>query len=192
MRLSLAALLPLFLAFSLPANAGGFDMMTITCSELANADKSQSDEDHFGAAVMLSWMAGYHATEEQGTVVDFDALKVDVQRTVDYCNKYPKIGVYTASEKFMGENATEAGPEAADLSTIKCQKVIEAANSNGDDKEGLTIVMMWLAGYYASYAEDTILDREKLQKRSFEIGKACAQNEESGLVTVADKVMADE
>jgi hypothetical protein len=55
MRLSFAALLPLFLAFSLPANAGGLDMMTITCSELASADKSQSEDDHFGAAVMLSW-----------------------------------------------------------------------------------------------------------------------------------------
>ncbi len=187
LRPSLALLVPVLFAFSLPASAGGIDATTVTCGELAEAEISQSADDHFGAAVLLSWMAGYHATEEQGTVVDFDALKVDVQRTVEYCKKYPKVGVYSASEKFMGENATDASSGAVDLATIKCQRIVEAANE--DDKDGLAVIMMWLAGYYASYAEDKIIDKERLQKQGYEVGKACAQSTETGLITVADKVM---
>ena len=190
MRRFFALFVPLCLLFSLPASANGLDVKTVTCAELVQADQSTSTDDHFGAAVLLSWLAGYHATEEQGTVVDFEALKVDVQRTVAYCKNFPKVGVFTASRKFMGENATEASSEAVDLSAVKCQRVVETAGS--DDEEGLAVIMMWLAGYYASDAEDTILDQTKLEKQGYEVGKACALNAESGLITVADEVMHDE
>ncbi len=191
LRFSLAAIAPALFIFSLPAAASdAVDATTFTCAELVRADSSDSSNDHFGGAALLAWMAGYHATEDQGTVVDFDALKQDIQRTVQFCKKSPKIGVYTASEKFMGENATESGSEAVDLATVKCQRIVDAANENDD--EGLGIILMWLAGYYASYAGDKMIDFEKLRKEGYEIGKACAQSLETGLVTVADKYMQHE
>jgi len=187
LRYALALLAPLFLAFSLPASASGLDATTITCGELTAAEASQSSDDHFGAAVLLSWLAGYHATAEQGTVVDFDALKADVERTAAYCKEFPQVGVYSASEKFMGENATEVSSGAVDLATIKCRRIVDAANA--DDSDGLAVIMMWLAGYYASDAEDTIIDKDKLEKQGYEIGKACALSTETGLITVANDVM---
>lgn len=190
-RHSLVAIIPLLCAFSLPASAeNAVDATTFTCAELAEVDASGSDSDHFGGAALLSWMAGYHASEDQGTVVDFDGLKKDIQRTVEFCKKNPRIGVYTASEKFMGENATEASSEAIDLATIKCQRIVDTADSN--DNEGLGIILMWLAGYYASYAGDKMIDFDKLKTEGYEIGKACAQSRETGLVTVADKFMQRE
>jgi hypothetical protein len=192
MRYCLTAVIPLLFAFSLPAAADDqvLDATTVTCAELADADKSKSNDDQFGGAALLAWMAGYHATQEQGTVVDFDGLKTDIQRTVDYCKDHPNIGVYTASEKFMGENATEVTSEAIDLSTIKCQRIVDLANKNED--ETLGFLMMWLAGYYASYAEDKSIDTEKMRKEGYELGKDCALNRGTGLITVADKHMQHE
>jgi hypothetical protein len=192
MRTCLAAVIPLLFAFSLPAAADDqvLDATTVTCAELAEADQSQSKDDALGGFALLAWMAGYHATQEQGTVVDFDGLKTDIQRTVEFCRDHPKIGVYTASEKFMGENATEATSGAVDLSTFKCQRIVDLANSNDDDT--LAFIMMWLAGYYASYAEDKSIDTEKMRKEGYELGKECALNRGTGLITVADKHMQHE
>jgi hypothetical protein len=192
MRICLAAIIPLLVAFSLPAAAADqvLDATTVTCSELAEADQSKSKDDALGGFALLAWMAGYHATSEQGTVVDFEGLKTDIQRTVEFCRDHPKIGVYTASEKFMGENATEASSDADDLSTFKCQRIVDLANSNKDDT--LAFIMMWLAGYYASYAGEKSIDTEKLRKEGYELGKACAQSRETGLITVADKYMQHE
>lgn len=169
---------------SLPAAAETLDASTITCADLVSASNSKADSDHMGAAAMLSWMAGYHATEDQGTVVDFDALKGEVQKTVEYCQDNSMIGVLTASAKFMGENAEEQSSGAIDLATIKCDRVIK---SSKDDEDGLTIILMWLAGYYASDDEDKVIDWTKLEKESEQIGRECAESSNTGLVTVAEK-----
>jgi hypothetical protein len=192
MRYCLAAVIPLLFAFTLPAAANDqvLDATTVTCADLSEADQSQSKDDALGGFALLAWMAGYHATQEQGTVVDFEGLKTDIQRTVEFCRDHPKIGVYTASEKFMGENATAATSDAVDLSTFKCQRIVDLANNNEDDT--LAFIMMWLAGYYASYAEDKTIDTEKMRKEGYELGKECAMNRGTGLITVADKHMQHE
>jgi hypothetical protein len=174
---------------ALPAAAEGVDATTITCADLVQASQSDKSDDHLGAAALLAWLSGYHATEDQGTVVDFDGLKKDAESTLEYCQQNPKIGVFSASLKYMGENATEQTSAAVDLATIKCERII---NTKKDEEDGLSIILMWLAGYYASYAEEKIIDASKLEKEGYAIGKACAENAQTGLVTVAEKYMQSE
>ena len=176
-------------AVSLPASAESVDASAFSCKELTDSLNSTDKETQYGAVVILSWMAGYNATEDQGTVVDFDTLKKDGNKVVDFCASNPNIGVMTAAAKFMGENATAVTKEAIDLAVIKCGAIANDPNPTDADAEGAGVVLMWLAGYYASAEEETMIDLDALGKSGEEIGKTCGENENMGLVTAARKVL---
>ncbi len=114
------------------ATSEPMDASTLTCKQLTEGG-NEGGQGAYGASVILYWMAGYHTTDEQSTVVDFDNLVNEMKKTVEFCEKNPSISVMNASAKFMGENANEATPKAIDLSIIKCEQV---NNSKPDDAEG--------------------------------------------------------
>ena len=175
-------------SFTAPASAGTYDVSTLTCQELVEALGSQDSETALGGAVIMSWFSGYHATEEQGTVIDFDAVGKDGEKLIDFCAANPNIGAMTAAAKFMGENATPAGAEAVDLSTVTCSELQNPA----ENPEGAGVVFMWLAGYYASYNEDTVLDLDALTQAETDVYTTCQQSAELGLVTVAKQTLYTE
>ncbi len=185
---ALAVVLSVGLTF--PASAESMDASAFSCKELTEALASADKESVYGATVLLSWLAGYHATEDQGTVVDFDTLKLDIGKVIDFCVKNPAIGVMTTSAKYMGENATPVTKEAVDIATLKCAKIAEMDPEK--DAEGAGIILMWLAGYYAAEDEDTMIDFDAMDTHSTEIGEACAENHEKGLVTAARESMQGE
>lgn len=109
----------LSVAFALPASAESIDAAAFACKELTAALNSDDKEEAYGGAVLVSWMAGFHATEDQGTIVDFDMLKKDGDKVIDSCAENPAIGLMSASAKFMGKNATTVTKEAiASLSSL--------------------------------------------------------------------------
>lgn len=177
----------LSVAFALPASAERADASAFTCKEFTEALASTDKDTAYGGVVLLSWMAGYHATEDQGTVVDFDTLKKDGDKVIDFCAKSPGIGLMSASAKFMGENATPVTREAVDIATLKCAKL--AQMDPNKDAEGAGVVLMWLAGYYAAENDDTMIDFDALEQHGTEIGETCAASQEMGLVTAAKKSM---
>lgn len=184
---ALAAIL--FGSFAQTAAAETIDASVFTCKELTEAMQSKSEDDQYGASVILYWISGYLATDDQGTVVDFDNVLKEFEQTVDFCTGNPQIGVLTASQKFMGENAEEATGEALDLSVIKCEKVI---SSDKDDVQGLGQIMMWLAGYHASYAENTVIDFDEFGKNSKLMGDYCRANTQVGFFTASQKFMGSD
>ena len=171
------------------ASAQAIDASTLTCKDLIEASNSTKNDDQFGAGAILHWISGYLATQDQGTVMDFGAMKTDFAAIIDYCTANPAIGVMTAADKFMGDNGSEATTDLVDLSTVKCQKVID---TKPDDVEGLSVILMWLAGYNASYKKDTIIDFDKLAKEGEKIGKFCGESPDFGLVTAANKYMGED
>lgn len=180
---------PSGLATTNTAFAEQIDASTLTCKELVEASNSTKNDDQFGAGAILHWVSGYLATDDQGTVMDFGAMKTDFGAVLGYCQANPAIGVMTAAEKFMGDNSSEASTDIVDLSTVKCQRVID---TKPDDVEGLSVILMWLAGYNASYKKDTIIDFDKLAKDGEQIGKFCGESPDFGLVTATNKFMGDE
>lgn len=171
------------------ASADTIDASTLTCRELAEKSKSSNKTDAYGASVILYWMEGYQATSEQGTVVDFDNMSKEFTKTTEFCGQNPGIGVMTASQKFMGENAEDATTKAIDLSILKC----EAVNSTKENEtDGLGQILMWLAGYHASVAKSTVIDMDKFGESVTKMATYCAENPEMGLFTASEKFMGEE
>lgn len=176
-------------ALPLQARASTLDAMTFTCAQLNDANASDKHADHYGASTLLYWLAGYHATEGQGTIVDFDQLIAAFNKTSEYCKENAAISVFNASAQYLGSNAEEPGGEAVDLALITCQKAISTPK---EQRDGLGQILMWLSGYHAGYAEDTVIDFDAFEGSAKEIGAYCAANPHIGLYAASDKFMGAE
>jgi acid stress chaperone HdeB len=92
----LAALsLALGLCAGAPARAQVVDISTIKCQEFLSA----SNDDR---ASILLWLAGYYASENEETVLDFGKLATETQKLAKYCSENPTIGLLNATEKAWG------------------------------------------------------------------------------------------
>jgi hypothetical protein len=170
-----------------PASAEAIDASTISCSRIAEAMERKSEKDMSFVNGILNWMGGYHATEAQGTVVDWKKLSNAFNQTIAYCVEHTNVGVMSASDKYMGEHIEEAGPDAFDLAIITCETLVS-------DKSPLKDVgntFMWLAGYHTSSQKaSTMLDVDKFVEHVSKIADYCAANPKTGLVTASEKFMA--
>jgi hypothetical protein len=164
------------------------DVSTISCERLTSAYASKTADDLSFVNGILNWMGGYHATEDQGTVVDWDKLSDAFNKTVEFCSDHPGVGALSASEKFMGENIEDASPESVDLAIVTCETVLR----NKDVQKNIGDTFMWLAGYHASYNNSsTMLDIDKFIKETSQIAEYCQANPKAGLVTAAEKFMSE-
>ena len=170
------------------AVADPIDVSTISCERLTSAYASKTADDLSFVNGILNWMGGYHATEDQGTVVDWDKLSDAFNKTVEFCSDHPGVGALSASEKFMGENIEDASPESVDLAIVTCETVL----TNKDVQKNIGDTFMWLAGYHASYNNgSTMLDIDKFIKETSQIAEYCQANPKAGLVTAAEKFMSE-
>ncbi|WP_045834996.1 HdeA/HdeB family chaperone [Hyphomicrobium sp. 99] len=186
--LSVLSSLLLWAVFPLAAVAEQIDVSTISCEKLASAYEAKTPSDLSFVNGILNWMGGYHATVDQGTVVDWDKLSDAFDKTVVFCSEHPGVGVLSASEKFMGENIEDASPKSYDLAIVTC----ESALTNKDVLKNIGDTFMWLAGYHASYNNgSTMLDVEKFIKQTSDIADYCEANPKASLVTAAEKFMSE-
>ncbi len=176
----------LITACAAQASAEVIDTSTIACEKLVAAYKAKTEGSVGFVNGILNWMGGYHATEKQGTVVDWKKLSKAIDQTIEYCAEHPNVGVMSASEKFMGEQIEEAGPEALDVAIVTCENTL-SANSIATGN-----TFMWLSGYHTSTnKESTMLDIEKFKQHITQIAEYCVANPKTGLVTASEKFMAD-
>jgi HdeA/HdeB family len=169
-----AAFAALFIA---PAAAETIDVSTQSCDEFSK-EKS---------ITMLYWMAGYHATQDQGTVVDNAKLKAAVDQTISYCAEHPALSVLTVSEKFMGAHMGEPGPESIDVATVTCSDFLD------DKADKYKNTLIWLTGYHASSNEDsTLIEMESFMENMGKIGTYCAKHPKVGLLTASEKFLTEE
>ena len=171
-RLACGVVLCFFL--SAPVLAEIDDMSTTTCKEF-NAQKSMD---------LLYWMAGFHATEAQGTVVDNKKLGAAIDQTVAYCAENPGHALMTAADKYMGENLGEAGPGSVDVATVTC------ADFGADATYKDTFV--WMMGYHAaSNKEPTLIDTDRMAEDGTKIGQYCTTHPKVGLLKATEKFLVD-
>lgn len=169
-----------------PARAEEVDTSTISCDTLSTAFQSKTKENISFVNGILNWMGGYHATAEQGTVVNWDKLSHAFDQTVEYCAEHPAVGVMSASEKFMGENIEDPTEDGSDLAIITC----ESALTDKKLLDNLGDTFMWLSGYHASYNNgSTMLDLDKFVKQMTDVAEFCAANPKTGLITASNKFM---
>jgi hypothetical protein len=185
---ALTAALFLFWSALAATAAGKMDASTFSCKELTAKAEAADHTSKYGASVLLYWMAGYHQTEDQGTVVDFDNMVSEFEATKEFCSKNPAIGVMTASQKFMGEHSAKATEKAVDLSLIKCDRFTNSKESESDD---LGELLMWLQGYHTSTGQSTMIDMEQFGSSVGKIAVYCVDHPETGLFTASEKYMAE-
>lgn len=173
---------------SAPASADPIDVSTVSCQRLASAYESKTKDDISFINGILNWMGGYHATEEQGTVVDWSKLSKAFDETVAFCATHPGVGVMSASEKFMGEHIAEASAQSYDLSIVTC----ETALTDEKLRDNIGDTFMWLAGYHASSEdESTMFDVDKFVAQVGQIADYCKAHPKDGLVTASEKFMSE-
>lgn len=185
LALSAALSTALALAFSVEtAKADSIDLAQFTCGQFTTAVEGGSKDDGKGLAGILFWMAGYHATDTNGTIVDFAQLQAEFEEIGKHCADQPDEKVLKASGDHLG--GEEPGKDAIDLATITCEKV----NKTTDEKaEGLAHILMWMAGYQAGFAGDATFDADTFGAQVGEIAEYCAANPQIGLYAASEKFM---
>jgi acid stress chaperone HdeB len=77
-----------------PAQAQKLDLSTITCKQFLETNKDN-------IALILMWLEGYYADEDDPPIVDFDKMKTDAQALGEYCAKNPTVGLITAADEVV-------------------------------------------------------------------------------------------
>jgi acid stress chaperone HdeB len=80
--------------------------------------------------------------------------------------------------------AAPAQAQQVDLSTITCKKFFEYS------KDNLSIMLMWLDGYYAEDDAPPVVDFDKMTENAKKLGEYCGKNPDHSVITAADKVIA--
>jgi acid stress chaperone HdeB len=90
-------------------------------------------------------------------------------------NLIPAIGLFLAS-------GSTAQAEVIDLSTVKCADIAKMSD------EEASYMMIWLHGYFGGKAGDTTMDTDSFEAAGKEIGTACGENPELGLMTIINQL----
>ena len=80
---------------------------------------------------------------------------------------------------------TPAQAQKVDLSTITCKQFIEMR------QESISLILMWMAGYYADQDAPPIVDFEKMKTDAGNLASYCAKNPTVGLITAAEETIAE-
>ena len=73
--------------------------------------------------------------------------------------------------------------EQLDLSTVKCSQFLQSS------KENISLILMWLEGYYAEEDAPPVVDFEQMGENGKRLGEYCGKNPEHSVITAADKVI---
>lgn len=155
------------------------DVATRTCAEILAAEYRPK------AGPLLIWIAGYHANAKQRSIVDLQALRTDIVRTLDYCQSHGAAKILAASVRFMGENATAPSADAIDLSELTCRSVLSAETP--EEKIRVGQLIFWLAGRYARTARSTVLDEGDMFAQLYDAGHDCLGAPDQKLMPIAEK-----
>lgn len=80
---------------------------------------------------------------------------------------------------------TPAQAQKVDLSTITCKQFNEMR------QESISLILMWMAGYYADQDAPPIVDFEKMKADAGKLAGYCAKNPTVGLITAAEETIAE-
>ncbi len=82
-----------------PTGKEAIDIATMTCEAVLKSDK----KDEEGLGLILMWMAGYHAYNNDDTVFDSEQFSKDAEEIGKYCAENPETSFFKASEEIMAQ-----------------------------------------------------------------------------------------
>jgi acid stress chaperone HdeB len=79
--------------------------------------------------------------------------------------------------------AAPASAQRLDLSTVTCKQFLDS------DERSITLIVMWLTGFFTDEDEPPIVDFDKLKSDTGKMGEYCRKNPATKLMTAAEEVM---
>jgi acid stress chaperone HdeB len=80
---------------------------------------------------------------------------------------------------------TPAQAQTVDLSTITCKQFLEMK------QESVSLILMWMAGYYADQDAPPVVDFDKMRENAGKLAGYCAKNPGVGLITAAEETISE-
>jgi acid stress chaperone HdeB len=80
---------------------------------------------------------------------------------------------------------TPVQAQKVDLSTISCKQFL------GMNQESISLILMWMAGYYADQDAPPVVDFGKMKEDATKLAAYCVKNPEIGLITAAEETIAE-
>ena len=96
-----------------------------------------------------------------------------------------RLLMLTVAVTFCSTPPAQAQKQQFDLSIVTCKQFFEY------NKENLSLMLMWLDGYYSEDDAPPIVDFDKMGENSKKLGEYCGKNPDHSVITAADKVMGD-
>jgi acid stress chaperone HdeB len=77
----------------------------------------------------------------------------------------------------------QAQKQQFDLSLVTCKQFLEY------DKDNMSLLLMWLDGYYSDEDAPPIVDFDKMGENGKKLGDYCRKNPGHSVITAADKTV---
>ena len=97
MKLFRVVLLAATLSSTDATHAQQLDLSTVTCKEFVESNRET-------IRLIMMWLAGYMAADDDPPVVDFDKMRSDGEKLSSYCARNPTVGLMTAAEEVLAED----------------------------------------------------------------------------------------
>jgi acid stress chaperone HdeB len=94
-----------------------------------------------------------------------------------------RILMLTAAVTLGALPPAQAQKQQFDLSVVTCKQFFAY------NKENMTLMMMWLDGYYSEDDAPPIVDFDKMAENMKNLGEYCGKNPGHSVITASDKVM---
>ena len=95
-----------------------------------------------------------------------------------------RLLMLTVAVTFCATLPAQAQKQQFDLSIVTCKQFFEYS------KENLSLMLMWLDGYYSEDDAPPIVDFDKMGENSKKLGEYCGKNPGQSVITAADKTLA--
>jgi acid stress chaperone HdeB len=94
--------------------------------------------------------------------------------------------VKTLSAVLIAASLLAGGPAQAqklDLSTVTCKQFLDSG------KENISLIMMWIAGFYTDADDPPIVDFDKMKGDTAKLSEHCGKNPGTNLITAVEEAL---
>ena len=96
-----------------------------------------------------------------------------------------RLSMLTVAATLCAALPAQAQKQQFDMSVITCKQFFEY------NKENLSLMLMWLDGYYSEDDAPPIVDFDKMGENIKKLAEYCGKNPGHSVITAADKVIGN-
>ena len=146
------------------------DMSLITCEQYLRMTPAVSRD-------FSAWMSGWFHYQSQRTKVDLILLQKNIASVKEWCQNHAQDKVMAGLQNAFVVPADGAVQANVDMNNVTC------GNWLGQAPAEQQLTRFWLTGYYQAAANTSVLDYQRLQKRTAKVSRYCKSHKAQTLPT---------